>query len=549
MILWLLSFWLLVAPASAAEPPSCENPRIAADTLLAWLQPESYSPEKAATCLELAPGQDGRDVAIKLKKVLDARGYWIPVPSLPTDPDYVDEEGRSRVELVGEALPQAFLVKIGDRWLWSSEIVQATPSLYAETFSGVGAWLQLHFPPWSLGGIAAWQAAYLLVLVLAGVLAALVANLLLRNQVLSWVQRLGIPYNPALFDRTRTPMRWLVVALVIYAGTPDLQLSIRPSQVLLFGSQMVISLSLVVIAVRWIDVVAGIFEEKASRTSSRTDDQLIPLATRATKGVVVLLGVVFVLQNMNVDVGSLVAGLGIGGLAFALAAQNTLANLFGSFTILTDRPFQLGDWVILEGGVEGTVEEIGFRSTRIRAFTNSIITVPNSRMTSATVENMGARKVRRLKTTIGLTYDTPPDKVQAMVEGIRAILQANPHTFKESYEVHFRDFGPSSLDILLYAFLQVPTWHEELAERANIFLEIMRLAQALGVSFAFPSQSLYLESTPERPLPPHDPMSAEALRQIIEDFGPGGSRARPGGPALSHGYKAGVGSERGDAGE
>lgn len=549
MILWLLSLLLLLAPASAAEPPSCEHPRIAADTLLAWLQPESYSPTKASTCLDLAPGQDGRDVAIKIKKVLDARGHWIPVPDLPTDPNYEDEEGRQRVELVGDDLPQAFLVKVGDRWLWSSEIVQATPALYAETFSGVGSWLQLQFPPWSVGGIAAWQVAYLVGLVLAGMLAALVVNLVLKNRVLGYVERVGIPYNPALFGRTRTPMRWLVVGMVLYAGTPDLQLSIRPSQVLLFGSQLVISLSIVVIAIRWIDVVVGIFQDKAGRTESRTDDQLIPLVGRAAKVVAVLLGIVFVLQNMNVDVGSLVAGLGIGGLAFALAAQNTLANLFGSFTILTDRPFQLGDWVILEGGVEGTVEEIGFRSTRIRAFNRSIITVPNSRMTSATVENMGARNVRRLKTTVGLTYDTPPDKVQAMVEGVRAILQANPSTFKESYEVHFRDFGASSLDILIYAFLDVPTWHDELSERANILLEIMRLAQALGVSFAFPSQSVYLESTPERGMKPHDPMTAEALRQIIDGFGPGGGRGRPGGPVLSHGYNAGVDSERGDSGE
>jgi len=549
MLLWLLSFLLIAAPAHAVEAPSCENPRAAADSLLAWLQPESYSPGNAATCLELTEGQDGQDIAIKLKKVLDARGYWIPVPELSESPDYVDEAGRGRVSLVGDALPQAMLVKVDGRWLWSQEIVAATPALYNETFSGVSAKLQTVFPPWSLGGIQLWQFVYLVALVCVGFLVSLTINLVLRQQMLSWVQRLGLHFDPELFDRTRGPMRWLAVGLIIYAGIPDLQFSIRPTQALLFSAQFIISFSAVIIAMRWIDVVAGVFRDKAAGTESRMDDQLVPLVAQAAKTTAVLLGVVFVLQNMNVDVGSLIAGLGIGGLAFALAAKDTLANLFGSITIFTDRPFQLGDWVIIEGGVEGTVEEIGFRSTRIRAFTNSIITVPNSRMTSAHVENMGARKIRRVKTTLGLTYDTPPDKLQAMVEGIRAIITANPNTWKDSYEVHFRDFGPSSLDIMVYCFLDVPNWHEELVERSRMFLEFLRLADDLGVSFAFPSQSLYLESTPERPLKGHDPMTEAALAERVRAFGPGGDRGRPGGPSITHGFSAGVGSQRGDSGE
>jgi len=545
MLLWLLSIFLFIAPAHAVEAPSCDNPRAAADSLLAWLQPESYDPAAAATCLELSPGQDGQDLAIKLKKVLDARGYWIPVPDLSENPDYVDEEGRARVPLVGDALPQAYLSKEGDRWLWSGEIVDATPALYGDTFSGLSAELQTLFPPWSLGNIYLWQLVYLVGLVCVGFLVSLAVNLVLRQQVLSWVKRLGLNFNPALFDRTRGPMRWLAVGLIIYAGVPDLQFSIRPSQALLFGSQLIISVSAVIIAMRWIDVVAGVFKDKAATTESRMDDQLIPLVAQACKTTAVLLGVVFVLQNMNVDVGSLIAGLGIGGLAFALAAKDTLANLFGSITIFTDRPFQLGDWVIIEGGVEGTVEEIGFRSTRIRAFTNSLITVPNSRMTAAHVENMGARKVRRVKTTLGLTYDTPPDKVQAMVEGIRAIIAANPATWKDSYEVHFRDFGPSSLDIMVYCFLKVPDWHQELVERSRLFLEFMRLAEELEVSFAFPSQSLYLESTPDRPMKGHDPMSEAMLAERVTAFGPGGERGRPAGPSITHGFSAGVGSDRG----
>ena len=275
------------------------------------------------------------------------------------------------------------------------------------------------------------------------------------------------------------------------------------------------------------------------------DDQVVPLATRAAKLTAVTLGVIFVLQNLGVDVASLLTGLGIGGLAIALAAQDTLANLFGSLTIFLDRPFHVGDWVILPGGVEGTVEEIGFRSTRVRTFSSSLVTVPNAQVTKGAIDNMGLRKLRRLKTNIGLTYDTPPDRVQAMVEGIRAILAASPHVYQGSYEVHFRDFGPSSLDILVYSFLEVPGWHEELTERSRIFLEIMRLAEHLEVRFAYPSTSVYLESTPTHPLAGPERLDAEALRARVEAFGPGGAMARPGGPVISHGFNASQGSERG----
>ena len=213
--------------------------------------------------------------------------------------------------------------------------------------------------------------------------------------------------------------------------------------------------------------------------------------------------------------------------------------------IFLDRPFHVGDWVILPGGVEGTVEEIGFRSTRVRTFYGSVVTVPNSQVTKGSIDNMGLRKHRRLKATIGLTYDTPPDRLQAMVEGIRAILAANPHIFKGSYEVHFRDFGPSSLDILVYSFLEVPDWHHELTERSRIFMEILRLAEHLGVRFAYPSTSLYVKSTPADPLAAAPALGAEALRSRVEAFGPGGSMSRPEGPVITHGFNAARGSQRG----
>jgi MscS family membrane protein len=246
---------------------------------------------------------------------------------------------------------------------------------------------------------------------------------------------------------------------------------------------------------RLVDLLAAHFKALAARTESRVDDILIPLIRRAVKIVVLVFMVLFVAQNLNVDITSLLAGLGIGGIAFALAAKDTVENLFGSVTVLVDRPFQVGDWVVI-GDHEGTVEEIGFRSMRLRTFYNSRITIPNSLLVKSAVDNLGERRYRRVKCMIGVQYDTSPEKVEAFCEGIRELIRRHPYTRKDYYMVYFNAFADSSLNILLYAFHETPDWATELRERHRLFVDIVRLAGRLGVEFAFPTRTLHLASAP-----------------------------------------------------
>jgi MscS family membrane protein len=239
-----------------------------------------------------------------------------------------------------------------------------------------------------------------------------------------------------------------------------------------------------------------------------------------------VVGVLFVAQNLNVNVTSLVAGLGIGGLAFALAAKDTVENLFGSFTVLMDRPFQIGDWVVI-GELEGTVEELGLRSTRIRTFYNSVITVPNSRLVHTAVDNLGARRYRRVKCMISVQYDTPPERLDAFCEGIRELIRRHPYTRKDYYLVYFNEFADSSLNILLYAFHETPDWPTELRERHRLFTDVVRLAQRLGIEFAFPTRTLHLSSAPaglgrpapERPAEPEPTPEQELSRVALSTDG------------------------------
>jgi MscS family membrane protein len=238
-----------------------------------------------------------------------------------------------------------------------------------------------------------------------------------------------------------------------------------------------------------------------------------------------------------VNVPSLLAGLGIGGLAVALAAKETLANLFGSMTILLDGPFQIGDYVSVDG-VEGTVEEVGLRSTRIRTFQDSLVVFPNAKLADSKIDNFQRRRQRRCLTTWRLAHDTSPEQVQAFVEGVRAIVRGNPLTRKDAYEVHMSEIGPGALDIIVQFFLKVDTWTEELRQKHNILLECLRLAHDLGVRFALPTQAVHVQelAAPGGTRPTSEPVADSQLAAVVEAFGPGGSRARPAGPVVTKGF-------------
>jgi MscS family membrane protein len=189
-----------------------------------------------------------------------------------------------------------------------------------------------------------------------------------------------------------------------------------------------------------------------------------------------------------------------------------------------DRPFQVGDWVVI-GGTEGTVETVGFRSTRIRTFYNSLVTLPNSNLISAEVDNYGARRYRRWKANLGVAYDTPPEKIDVLCEGIRELVRRHPYTRKDYFHVYLNQYGPSSLDILLYIFWETPDWATELRERHRFAVDVLRLTQHLGVEIAFPTQTLHLKRGGETTTEAFDdgfPKSvvagAERVRRDVRDM-------------------------------
>ena len=500
MLLILLS---LTGTALAQTPePSCSTPRDAAASLLDWLQKDTWDPKKAATCFEVSEmtSADAQRHAIQLKQVLDAQALYVPVDRLPVDPDYTDEYGEHRLILLDD-FPVVVLTKVDGQWLYSRSTVHAVPSLYEQTFSRALLTLQEHLPPVffeRLFGVHLWQYLYFFLLLLSSGLLGRVAQFLLRTQVVRLAHRFDLLADANLLQRIQWPLTWLLIGMVFRWGVPDLQFGVRPTLFLVFLATTILAITAVLIASRVVDVAADLFEKRATLTDSKFDDQIIPLISRAIKGALWALGGVFILQNIGVEVSALLAGVSVGGVAVALAAQDTISNLFGSLTIFTDQPFQIGDWVVIGGNIEGVVEEVGFRSTRIRTFPDSQVTVPNSTVANSTINNFGRRTVRRVKFDVGLRYDTPRESIVAFKEQVRAYLDGREAFSARGREVRFTGFGDSALSIMILGYLTVPGWGDEMDEKEALFLEIMRIAEELEVGFAYPSTSIYLENMPVR---------------------------------------------------
>ena len=513
---------LLFPVAQAQGLPSCESPAQAADTLLALLQANDYRPKEAAACLNLSPEAQakGPKLATQLKEVLDARGYYIKVAELP-GPDEVIPADLNSFILV-DAEPVIYLERVDDRWLWSSDTVRAIPELHAQTFSGFGSWVRNVLPASFLsplvGPLKPWQFVVFALLLLAAFLGALLVNLVLRNWLLRLVKSWGLAIDEQTFERTRGPVRALVFCAIFLVGISEMALPVQASVVLLFMTRVALAGIAVVIGLRWTDVFAGVFKQRAAQTETRMDDQLVPLLARLVKFVVAATALVFVLSNLGIDVGGLIAGLGIGGIAIAFGAQDTVANLFGSITIFADRPFQVGDWVRI-GNVEGAVEDVGFRSTRIRAVSSSLVTVPNRTVAGAEIDNLGQRSARRTSTTLGLTYGTDRLRLQAFIDGVTQVINAHPATLPGPI-VELKDFGASSLDVMVVFSMRAPDYAAECRFRGQIYMTFIALGETLEVDFAFPSQSLYLESTPERPLQGKQDLTAGVLQARIDALAP-----------------------------
>ncbi len=305
------------------------------------------------------------------------------------------------------------------------------------------------------------------------------------------------------------PAEFLILLIGLFIALQILQL---PSQPYDFAGLMTAILkAVVIIDIAWflfnlVDMVDHYLSQWATRTESTLDDHLAPLLRKTLRVFIVVMAVLMAIQTFGYPVTGVLASLGIGGLAFALAAKDSVSNIFGSLMIIFDRPFQVGDW-IKAGDLEGTVEEVGFRSTKIRTFAKTLISVPNNIIANMALDNYSRMPKRRIRLTVGVSYDTTPALMREAVSRIRELLRSHPAIDQEFFLVNFTDFGASSLDIMVYCFTSTIVWGDYLDAREDVCLKIMDILEGLGLEIAFPSTTVYLRhDDPE----PARPRSAES---------------------------------------
>ena len=430
LLLSLISFSLF---AQNAEEPKVDvsSPYTTIYTHLHFLQPESYDQAKAAKVVYGKSEEEAIDIVLKIKQVLDGKGLKIDFNKVPSNENYKDSlsgvERTNQYVLFPDRLPEVYLEKINGKWYYSKETADKIFTLYHNVFPVGTDFIKSIVPGFghiTFLGVELWQYLGILIFILLGAFLTWVLNKILFH-LLKLLESFFMKFThdslSKNLNKLSRPSALLVVFYVVEVYVPTLQFQIDINSFLIKGLEIGQIVLWIYVFLEIVSVLIEVFVSYTSKTESKLDDQLAPILSRLLKVLVVFIGGLKMLTVFGVNTTTVIAGASIGGLAVALASQDTVKNLIGTFMIFLDKPFQIGDW-IEGGGVEGTVEEVGFRSTRIRAIDTSIFSIPNSRLSEIVINNKGLRQYRRYQTKLGIKYDTPPVLIEAFVTGVRRII-------------------------------------------------------------------------------------------------------------------------------
>jgi MscS family membrane protein len=268
--------------------------------------------------------------------------------------------------------------------------------------------------------------------------------------------------------------------------------------------KFVVACSLTYMALKFVDLLTGYWKDRLATGEDRAfDEQLIPILRKSIKAFIIVVAVLIFLPAVGINITGLIASLSIGGLAIGLAAQDTLSNLFGAVAIFLDKPFRVGDRIQLDA-IDGTVETIGLRSTRVRNADGHLITVPNKTMGNATITNVARRPNIRTLMNIGLTYDTPAGRVRRAAEILREVYRRHPKT--QDVWISFNKFGDFALNVQVVHWWGDTDYQGYLAGMQELNLEIKERFDAEGLAFAFPTQTLHLRQDGPTPAAPPAPL-------------------------------------------
>ncbi len=471
------------------------SPRFALETHLKYLDEPNYRPHVSAKALyydDRFTVEEMEDRAIKLKRIFDGLGIYIDLQKVPKEPNYADSlSGNRHIYVLDKNYPDIYLEKIGHRWLYSHHTTNLIPELYDQTYPfGTGKLLDrtLGANQTKYFSLYIWQYIGIVLALFISILVYIIILYLSQKIIGSILKRFGYEVAHQFIDSVSRPFTRLLVVFWLMLASRLLQFPYPLSHYVTATFKVLWPFFAIFVCYRLVDVFHYYFLRIAARTQTQLDNQLAPLLQKTLKALVIIIALLLIFNNLGFDVTGLVAGLSIGGLAFALAAQDTLKNLFGSLMIFVDHPFQLGD-IVVTPDFRGEVEEIGFRSTRIRTLDNSVISVPNSKMADTIIDNLGMRRFRRLKVDLELAIDTPPDLIEVFIVGLRKIIENHPLALQDLSLVHLFNIDQGAYTVYFNTYYTVPDMASELKARHEILLEMRKLADFFQIQFAYPTRT------------------------------------------------------------
>jgi MscS family membrane protein len=349
-------------------------------------------------------------------------------------------------------------------------------------------------------GLLWWQWLAIPAFVVLAIGAGAALGWITRRALGHLAERTRTTWDDALLERIARPLAALWTIAVFTALQPWLHLDAEWTRLLGHVLRAATYLAIFWAGFRSLDVG---FDAASSAPWTRVSPSLaglLPLFRKISKLILLALGLVAVLNELGFQVASLLAGLGIGGIALALAAQKTVENLFGSIAIGVDQPFRVGDFVKVDD-VVGTVETIGMRSTRIRTLDRTLVTIPNGKLADLKAESFAVRDRLRIFVNLGLVYGTTEAQLRRVIAGIEDALRSHPKLWPDAFSVRFNEFRESALNVEVVAWLATTDWNEFTALRQELYLRFMRVVEEAGTSFAFPTRTVMLE-LPGRPPEP-----------------------------------------------
>lgn len=534
---FLFLFVGLFSFAQKSERVDLSTPNAALYTHVYFLTPENYDIDKSAATVRGLPKGEAQFIAKRIKEIFDGNGLIIDFSEVPIDPNYIDtvdfgvrtlEHNAHRYAPFPVRLPEVYLEKTGNNWYYSQETIDRLDKVYKKTFPIEFSWFNEKFPDFfkkTLNGILIWKPiAVIITLIICVILYFILEPIfffLLRLFQRIFFRKISDGRTMEVLHELAKPIVFIVIIRFINKVLPSLQM-VKLNAILLTGLRIAETVFWIFVVLKLLKVVLNFYHEHNPEEKTKLDRQLAPILNKVMQGIVILIGFLHILTLFGVDPATVLAGASIGGIAVAFAAQDSVKNLIGTMVIFLDKPFQLDDWIQF-AGVEGSVERVGFRSTKIRAADTTLFQIPNSKISEADINNKGLRVFRRYTFEVGVRYDTPPELMQAFVDGIKKIIALHPSTKSQSYNVDFISFGSSSLNIMINVYFKGLDWGEEQESKHILHMGIVRLAAALGVEFAFPSTTMMIEQFPgQESLAPTYMKDKEEidkqLKMILDDF-------------------------------